>query len=196
MPDRITEDTITTYVEEINLSGSISLGNASAAVYRNTAKHINERLKQQNVNWRVKANPKRQSIEPYTIPGGLTASEKHEFAEKLIDWLSSKEYFYEVNIYTGTHRYTDISEYKPGKDFERCTTQKGTEYIRQPYDGCPCEYHNPNALTMTFEGPLYNAFNYHAWGSTNDALDKIAKPYKLYNEQGYAWSTSFYPYCE
>ena len=27
-------------------------------------------------------------------------------------------------------------------------------------------------------------------------MDKIAEPYKLYNEQGYAWSTSFYPHCE
>ena len=196
MTDRITKDNMTLHIKEINLSGSISLGDASPAVYKNTAKRINKYLEKQNLDWRVKANPKRQSIEPYTIPGGLTASEKHEFAEKLIDWLSAKEYFYGVNIYTGTCRYTDTSEYKPENNFEQCTTQKGTEYIKQPYNGCPCEYHNPNTLTITFEGPLYDAFNYHAFESTNEALDKIAEPYKLYNEQGYAWSTSFYPHCE
>lgn len=55
------------------------------------------------------------------------------------------------------------------------------------------EYNNPDTLTMTFEGPLYDAYNgctFHP--QAKKSFQEIALKYGLYPEQGYAWSLAFY----
>ena len=47
-------------------------------------------------------------------------------------------------------------------------------------------------LTMTFEGPLYDALNNGPW-STEEKLQDIFSKYGLYYEMGHAWDLSAYP---
>lgn len=124
-------------------------------------------------------------------PGVLTDAEKLEFAEKIMDYLAGKGMFFEVSIYTGAKRFSDSGK----KGTAPCLTKAGTEYFAEDYDGCPCEYNNPDTLTMTFEGPLYHAMNEGGWDKPGEAwydLNEIAEKYGLYHEMGYAWSLAFY----
>lgn len=60
-------------------------------------------------------------------------------------------------------------------------------------------YGNEAVLSMTFEGPLYEALNYGEWGGYREggAVDffaNVGQKYGLYFEQGYAWSGHFHDY--
>lgn len=121
----------------------------------------------------------------------LNDVQKKEFAEEIMDYLQKRDLFFEVNIYTGKEHFSD----DPGKNREKRTTEKNTVYYAEEYNGCPCEYNNPDTLTMTFEGPLYHEMNEGSWDSPKcayHALNKIAEKYGLYHEMGYAWSLAFY----
>lgn len=98
-----------------------------------------------------------------------------------------------INIYAGGMHYSD--DYHPGQKKDESLVPGHTVYAGE-FDMalCPCEYNNPDTLTMTFEGPLYHAMNYYigtpsAW----DDLNRIFARYGLYHEMGYAWSLTCYP---
>jgi hypothetical protein len=56
-------------------------------------------------------------------------------------------------------------------------------------------YGNEAVLSLTFEGPLYDALNYgeYRWRNRNE-LDEITRRHGFFMEQGYAWSIHFYFY--
>lgn len=58
------------------------------------------------------------------------------------------------------------------------------------------EYSNPDTITMSFEGGLYDALNYgfefSAWRNVYEELQAIFGKYGLYFEQGYSWSLAGY----
>ncbi|MDO4323366.1 MAG: hypothetical protein Q4C61_12635 [Lachnospiraceae bacterium] len=55
------------------------------------------------------------------------------------------------------------------------------------------EFNNPETLTMTFEGPLYEDYNgYLPNSQSEERIWEIAEKYGLYPEQGYYWSLTFY----
>lgn len=55
------------------------------------------------------------------------------------------------------------------------------------------EYHpEPNILSMSFEGPLYDLLNYNCGSETEEKFSKILKKYGLYFELGNAWNLSCY----
>jgi len=58
-------------------------------------------------------------------------------------------------------------------------------------------YGNEADVSLTFEGPLYEALNYGEWGGFREggAVDffaETARKYGYFFEQGYAWSGHFY----
>lgn len=56
------------------------------------------------------------------------------------------------------------------------------------------EYGNPDTLSMSFEGPLYEVLNAYmpGWVKLEDQFSKLFTKYGLYYEMGYAWSLSAY----
>jgi hypothetical protein len=56
------------------------------------------------------------------------------------------------------------------------------------------EYANPDTLSMSFEGPLYDVLNAYVsgWTKLEQQFSKLFKKYGLYYEMGYAWSLSAY----
>lgn len=55
------------------------------------------------------------------------------------------------------------------------------------------EYVNPeHILSMSFEGPVYDMFNYCEYESVHEKFDALLKKYGLYYELGNAWNLSCY----
>lgn len=115
-------------------------------------------------------------------------------ALSVIKYLDRHRMFYCVDIYAGGMHYSDSKH--PGQEL-RTDLIKNLEIWAGECDmeSQPCEYRNPETLTMTFEGPLYHAMNnglgrgYRTWTE----LDEIFARYGLYLELGHAWSLSCWP---
>ena len=54
------------------------------------------------------------------------------------------------------------------------------------------EYANPDTLSMSFEGPLYEALGYWHYNEAEEELQAIFKKYGFYFEYGHAWNLSAY----
>lgn len=56
------------------------------------------------------------------------------------------------------------------------------------------EYANPETLSMSFEGPLYEVLNAYrsGWTRLEAQFAKLFEKYGMYYEMGYAWSLSAY----
>ena len=122
----------------------------------------------------------------------VTPENMRRMAIETIRYLSERGLFYSVDIYAGGMHYSDAGH--PWQELDR-ESVPGTDVWAGGYDRCPCEYANPETLTMTFEGSLYHAMNYgtgygdRAWNE----LDQIFARYGLYLEMGHAWSLACYP---
>lgn len=123
----------------------------------------------------------------------LTASQKRtneRLMRTIIRLLAKHNMFQEVHLFINGREYA--SEAKPG------ATALLTNHIPY-YDYGPkdvsktVEYANPDALTITFEGELYHAYNGFYHSSIVDELQAAAAKYHMYFEQGYAWSTACWP---
>lgn len=180
-------DRLNILIEEIALSGSVGIPAKSPQTVRNWGKKVNEHLEANGFRWRVRVNVKNQTLTRY-VPGVLSEKEKTELAEEFMDYLCQLGVFYEVDIYTGAKRLS--SDSCNGK--ERKSTAKGTVYYEMDYDGCPCEYNNPDTLTVTFEGPFYHLLNHGDDGKVYKTLQNMFAKRDLYFEMGYAWSFALY----
>lgn len=119
-----------------------------------------------------------------------------ELALKIIKLLDQHDMFFQVNIYVNKKCYSDHK--RPSAIEHRIEYTKHKQTIQVSYYETPCpdvtkqvEYSNPDTLTMTFEGPLYHDMNYGNQKITNK-LEALFSKYRLYSEQGYAWSLSLY----
>lgn len=84
------------------------------------------------------------------------------------------------------------SEYK-NNHIERKTTRKNNVpyfVVKNMPDNV--EYGNPECMSVTFEGPLYDYLNYSG-SHVEKALDDLFKRYGLYFEQGHSWSFGVFP---
>lgn len=56
------------------------------------------------------------------------------------------------------------------------------------------EYANPNTLSMSFEGPLYEVLNacVHGWVKKESEFSKLFEKYGYYYEMGNAWNLAAY----
>ena len=110
--------------------------------------------------------------------------------EDIIKYLYEHDLFEDVCIYTNGHLFS--CDKKDGAI--PCSIAQYTYYDHGEWDvQSQIEYNNPNTVTMTFEGPLYEAYNrYIPYAHAEDDIQQIADKYGLYAEQDYAWSLAFY----
>lgn len=108
---------------------------------------------------------------------------------EIIDFLYKYDLYMNVNIYSNNKLYT-FSECNK-KDYIKKQTKNNNVYYIVENVKPNIEYTNPETITMTFEGPLYEALNYGD-GIIAKKLRNIFNKYNLYYEQGYAWSLSAY----
>lgn len=117
---------------------------------------------------------------------------KERFAMKIIEWLAKRELWYEVAIYVNGKCYS-ADGYDKTKNPVRLQTPKDgvTYYVTDvPDPTVIVEYANPDLITMTFEGPLYQALNYDS--DMEQAFMDLFEKRGLYFEYGYTWSLSAY----
>lgn len=172
-------------MEELAISRKISCPAVSERTVQGYASKMNRILRSQEAGWHVVRDG---NVLERVSDDGLSENQKKAFAEDLIDMLSEHGVWYGVDIYDGHRRYMHPDFKKP--DGYIYQTRNGSEYTMTAYGGCPCEYGNPDTLTLTFDcAGLYDLMNY---GNGSELLDEVAKKYHMYNEQGYAWSTAFY----
>lgn len=99
-----------------------------------------------------------------------------KLANEMIKYLKKQELFHDTSVYFNSKRIKSSGEIEEDIDV--------TKYI---------EYCNPEAITMTFEGPLYMHMNGHIKGSkVYEKLNSIANKYGYYLQPGHAWSFTLY----
>lgn len=111
--------------------------------------------------------------------------------EDIIRYCSKHDFWYGIRIYVNGHRYS--SDADEGTDIVRILD--GTKYYDQGVFDVEdfIEFCNPGTLTMSFEGPLYDAYNgYDHTIDAESAFTEIGKKYGLYPEQGDPWNLAFY----
>ena len=109
-------------------------------------------------------------------------SKLEELAEKITKLISDYNLDSDVAIYFGGKRL-DCFSTNDEDDWIEVEEVKGSEY---------CQYANDDTITMTFEGPLYDAINYGGYGEFMKKLDKLISDYGYYYELGNAWNLALY----
>lgn len=124
----------------------------------------------------------------------MSKAQNQKLMEDIIDYLEAHELFEDVNIYTNDHRYSSDKPRIADSSVTELTTSKGNKY----YDygkwnvASQVEYNNPDSVTMTFEGVLYDVINYDDEETVMTKLEQIGKKYGVHPELGYQWSLAFY----
>lgn len=118
----------------------------------------------------------------------LTTNQREQLATEIFNWLVDNELWVDVCIYFNGKRWStnnkDCSEfcYNERKYFEdEANPMDYFEYVREP-----------NILSMSFEGALYNVLNGYSYGNEEVKFRKIFEKYGLYYELGNAWNLSCY----
>lgn len=114
-----------------------------------------------------------------------TKKELESLAIKIIDFCCKHHMFTDVNIYVGDYVYSPEPKNNNSKKF--ITNRKSTYYVT--YGVPDVDYSNPETITMTFEGTMYDVMNYGD-GKLAEELKSIFAEYGLYYELGHAWSLS------
>lgn len=120
----------------------------------------------------------------------LTKQQRESIAKKIISYLVRRDLFYDVHIYINNQRWS--SEKHPGSRAIQIGRKPITVYIEDDIDARAYNaYANPDTITVSFEGPLYDEINYGSAKAETD-INQILDKYGLYLEYGYAWSFSAY----
>lgn len=117
--------------------------------------------------------------------------EMQTFAKEIYDWCKKKHLWSDIII------YFNGKAWKSDEDWSGVKGKKIGEDLYEFEDRNPCdyfEYGNPNTLSMSFEGPLYDVLNGYCYGWTRleDEFLKLFEKHGYYYELGYAWSLSAY----
>lgn len=114
-----------------------------------------------------------------------------KLAENLVDLLCEYDYFQDVCIYVDGYRIMSGS-FKQDK-YPNYTSKGNGFFIEENTPVAKyIEYNNPATLTVSFEGPLYNALNGNYYAFEN-RLNQFFAQYGYYFEYGYSWSFAIYP---
>lgn len=115
-----------------------------------------------------------------------TAEQKEQLATEIFNWLVEHELWVDIQIYfngkcwsTSNQDHTEFC-YNENKYFEYEAEPKDYfEYVREP-----------NILSMSFEGSLYDVLNgcVSGWVKLEDEFRKIFEKHGLYFELGNAWN--------
>lgn len=119
----------------------------------------------------------------------VTSESMNALAVEIIEFLQEREMFRDVNIYCNDKCFT--SSYSSSGTAAK--TKFGAYYIVDDVNVAEIiKYNNPNTITMTFEGPLYQMLNYGPPETEQDFL-KLFNKHSLYYILDYAWSLTAYP---
>ena len=120
----------------------------------------------------------------------MTNKQKEQLATEIFEWLVKHEMWVDVCIYFNGKRWsthnkkTDEFYYNEHRYYEEEAEPRDYfEYVNEP-----------NILSMSVEGPLYEVLNAYrpGWVKLEDGFRKIFEKYGLYYELGHAWNLSCY----
>lgn len=119
----------------------------------------------------------------------LTEKQREQLATEIFNWLVDNELWVDICIYFNGKRWSTDDG---GRNF--CYNERRYfESVADPKDYF--EYVNePNILSMSFEGPLYEVLNGYisGWARLEEQFRQIFEKYGLYYELGHAWNLSAY----
>ena len=120
----------------------------------------------------------------------LTKEKREQLATEIFNWLNKHEMWVDVHIYFNGKCWSTNNKdgtefcYNESRYFEyEADARDYFEYVREP-----------NILSMSFEGGLYDVLNAYAygWGRLSDEFRRIFEKYGLYFELGHSWNLSCY----
>lgn len=118
----------------------------------------------------------------------LTTEQREQLATEIFNWLVEREMWVDICIYFNGKCWSTSNK----DNTEFCYNEKRYfEYEAEPTDYF--EYvREPNILSMSFEGILYDVLNgyVHGWVSLEEKFRKIFDKYGVYYELGNAWNLS------
>lgn len=141
----------------------------------------------------IAAAYKGRSDDPYKTPSfDMDWADRAEaLARDIYTWCIENDCWQDVCIYYNGKRMSTSGKDKTGKTVY---CYGGTPFIEDDMD--PRDYfeyvREPNILSMSFEGTLYDILNTHDMFALQDLFSK----YGLYYECGNAWNLSAYPINE
>lgn len=121
----------------------------------------------------------------------MTSETKLKLAHTIIDWCKQHYVWEDCCIYFDGKAWATWDDWKDVKGIE--IIEGVYEYAdKNPKDYI--EYANPDTITMSFEGGLYDILNAncYGWVKRYDEFEELFKPFGCYFELGYAWSFSVY----
>ena len=121
----------------------------------------------------------------------ITSKSMQSVAIKLIDFLSSKELFSNVQIYAGNKRFS--SEKLNSDQIQKRTKNNNVYYIDNDINITEyIENADPKTIGLTFEGPLYELINYEDYDFIYTLTEKFISEYKLYFDMINSFSIAAY----
>lgn len=122
----------------------------------------------------------------------LNSKQREELATEIFEWLYANKLWTDVCIYFNGKCWS--SNAKDNKEF--CYN----EHRYFEYEANPKDYFEyvaePNILSMSFEGGLYEVINYDYefkhWAELLNEFNQIFLKYSLYFELGNAWNLTAY----
>lgn len=125
----------------------------------------------------------------YTKTNPLSQELKEELATKIKDFLIKKELWIDTIIYVNNK---SISTYdsKKHKYYYNDPLHIIVKENENPLDYF--EYANPDTISMSFEGPLYEIMNIFDDSPILVEFNELLKEYGLYYELGNSWNLSCY----
>lgn len=105
-------------------------------------------------------------------------------AKEIYEWCKTKELWGDNIIYFNNKAWANLNEWggirgkKINEDLYEYTNKNPLDYF---------EYANPDTLSMSFEGSLYEVLNYGNW-KTVEEFEKLFVKYGYYYELGNAWN--------
>lgn len=120
----------------------------------------------------------------------LSSKQKEQLATEIFNWLNNHEMWVDTAIYFNGKCWSTNN--KEGTEF--CYNEN--RYFE--YEADPKNYFKyvaePNILSMSFEGDLYDVLNGYSYGwvKLEDEFRKIFEKHGLYFELGNAWNLTCY----
>ena len=110
----------------------------------------------------------------------LTKKQIEELATEIFNWLNDNEMWIDTQIYFNGKCWSTSNK----EHTEFCYNERRYfEYVREP-----------NILSMSFEGDLYDVLNGYAygWAKKAEEFNNIFRKYGVYFELGNSWNLSCY----
>lgn len=120
----------------------------------------------------------------------LSEEQTEALAHAIYQLLLRHEMWMDVYIYYNGKRMGTSKTDSSGKKIFRYNGEPLIENDIDPHDYF--RYAGPT-LSMSFEGPMYDAINYGGYDDFLSEFDALLRQYGLYYELGHAWNLSVYP---